>query len=99
MPRYSFEQIKEKLNKMISDGDEPELSLFMYSREYMIIGYADRCSFQRCGTNDWSEEFFYNNLDELYNSITVDNILLKRDWKDITDFACVDYEWFYNEEF
>ena len=99
MPKYSFEQVKEKLNRMISYGDEPELSLFMYDKEYMIIGFSDRYSFQRCGYSDGSGEFYYDTLDELYNSMTVDGILLKRDWGDITDFACDEYEHNYEEGF
>ena len=99
MLKYSFDEIKEKLNEMISDALEPELSLFLNGKEYMIIGYADRYSFQRCGIYDGSGEVFYSTLDELYNSVTVDNILLKRDWNNITKFECVDYEWHYNEDF
>lgn len=99
MPKYSFEQIKEKLIRMVSDGNEPELSLFMYDKEYMIIGFSDRFSFQRCGYSDGSGEFYYSTLDELYNAVTVDNILLKRDWNDITDFECWHYEVIYGEDF
>ncbi|MCL2198831.1 MAG: hypothetical protein FWB80_07900 [Defluviitaleaceae bacterium] len=93
MLKYSFKAIKKKLNPMIAIGLEPELTLSMYGKEYMIIGYDGKCSFQRCGINDGSGEVYYNTLDELYNSITVDNILLKRDWGDIIGFDCDDYEW------
>jgi len=65
----------------------------------MIIGFKNKYSFQRCGIYDGSDEVFYSTIDELYNSITIDNILLKRDWSDITGFECIDYEWHYNEEF
>lgn len=99
MPRFTFDEIKEILNKMIADDIEPELSLFMYSKEYMIIGFKDRCSFQRCGFNDGSGEFFYDTLDDLYNATTIDDIILKRDWSDITEFRCGDYEWHYGKEF
>ena len=99
MPRYSFNEIKEKLDGMIVANLEPELHVFMHDKEYMIIGYKGRCSFQRCGTYDGSGEVFYNTLDELYNSVTVDNILLKRDWNDITGFECIDYEWHYDKDF
>jgi phosphosulfolactate synthase (CoM biosynthesis protein A) len=99
VPKYLFSEIKARLDEMIADGLEPELSLFMYGKEYMIIGLKDRFSFQRCGTCDGSGEVYYNTLDELYNSITIDNILLKRDWNDISSFECVDYEWQYEKEF
>ena len=92
MPRYSYYEIKKKLNEIIATGGEPELSLFMYCKEYMLIGFKDRYSFQRCGTHDGSGETFYSTLDELYNSITVDDILLKRDWDDITNFECDDFQ-------
>jgi hypothetical protein len=93
MAKYTFGEIKKMLNEMVISGIEPELSLFMYGRDYMIIGYEDMYSFQRCGFNDGSGEVFYKTIDELYNSTTVDNILLKRDWNDIESFECVDYEW------
>jgi len=93
MPEYSYEEVKKKLTEIVATDLEPELSLFMYGKEYMIIGFKDRYSFQRCGIDDGSGEFFYSTLDELYNSTTVDNILLKRDWNDITAFECPNYEW------
>jgi len=99
MPKYSFDEIKLMLNEMIAEGNEPELSLFMYGKEYMLIGFTDRYSFQRCGYSDGSGEFYYSTLDDLYNSVTVDGILLKRDWKDITRFECEHYEFIYGEEF
>ena len=99
MKKYSFSEIKNTLEELVNTGSEPELSLFMYGKEYMIIGFADRCSFQRCGAEDGSGEIFYNNIDELYNSVTVDNILLKRDWGDITNFECFDFYWYYDEDF
>jgi len=116
MSRYSFDEVKEKINKMIAYDSSLELnlsehvgesmisgielSLFMYGKEYMIIVFKEKCSFQRCssgaaGAYDGSEEFYYNTLDELYTSITVDDILLKRDWDNITDFQCSDYGWDY----
>ena len=51
---------------MIIADLKPELSLFMRDKEYMIISFKDRYSFQRCDINDGSGEFFYDTLDELY---------------------------------
>jgi len=91
---YTFDEVKRRLKKLVDIGNEPELSLFMYGKEYMIIGYEGRYDFQRCDTLDSrSDVHVYNTLDELYNSITVDNILLSRDWGDITDFHCSGYGW------
>lgn len=99
MPKYSIHEVKERLEKIVVGGGLPELSIFIYNKEYMIIVFVDgKCSFQRCGVNDGSGEFYYNSLDELYNAVTVDGILLKRDWNDITDFACPDYGWFTDED-
>jgi len=93
MSTYTFNEVRKRFKKLIEVGGEPELSLYMYGKEYMIIGYDDSYSFQRCGSRDGSGEFFYSTLDELYNAVTVDNILLSRDWDDITDFHCSDYGW------
>ena len=93
MPKYTFSEVQEELEKMTSVGIEPEVSLFMLDNEYMIIGYKDKCSFQRCGVRDGSGEYFYTSLDELYSSITIDGILLARDWDKITSIECANYEW------
>jgi len=97
------------LEEIINGGGEPELTLHMYGKEYMIIGFKNRVTFQRChsystyngcGTTAFngSGEFYYNTLDELYNSITVDDILLKRDWDDIDDFNCDDFEYYQSHD-
>lgn len=98
MVKYSFEEVKRKLNELVSVGFEPELTLYIYEKEYMIIAYEAHCSFQRCGFNNGSREVNYNNLDDLYNAETVDNILLKRDWNDIEDFNCFDFELYYSTD-
>jgi hypothetical protein len=99
MAKYSFNEIKSKMYKMTNAGWEPELTLYLYEKEYMIIGYSDHCSFQRCGVKDGSGEFDYETLDDLYNQETVDAILLSRDWNDIEDFECFDFELFYGIDF
>ncbi len=99
MAKYSFDEIREKLYKMVANGWEPELSMFLYDKEYMIIVYKSHCSFQRCGINDGSGEVNYDSLDKLYCTETVDNILLSRDWKDIIKFESMDVAIFYNKDF
>lgn len=64
----------------------------MYGKKYIIIAYEDHCSFQRCGFVNGSNEKNYNNLQELYYAETIDNIQLKRDWNDIEDFECFEFE-------
>ena len=69
MPKYSFEIIEQMLLKCVAQGGEPELSFRLHGAEYMIIAYADRCSFQRCadetGTNTSGKRYFAT-LQELY---------------------------------
>ena len=99
MPKYSFDDIKDKMSGMTQVGREPEMTLCIYGKEYMIIGYSDHCSFQRCGVKDGSGEFDYRTLDDLYNQETVDKILLSKGWDDIEDFECLDFELFYDMVF
>ena len=85
------ERFKE-IVKGITDnppGYEPEIRLQFSDRtaEYMIIVYGEKCTFQRCGYKDGSGEVWYRSLDELYESETVDGILLKRDWGKITELV------------
>jgi len=62
------------LLKCVVDGGEPELSFRLRGAEYMIIAYADRCSFQRCadeaGANASGERYF-TTLRELYATRTL----------------------------
>ena len=99
LKKYSFEKIKEKFSGQFIVDFEPELTLFMYGKEYMIIFFPDGCSFQRCGYKDGSGEVFYKSLDELYYTETVDGILLKRDWGNIDGFECWEYSMYHKEDF
>ena len=92
MSEYNFETIKTLLHKSIENGWEAELTLYINSREYMIIIYDDHCSFQRCGYKDGSGEYDFASLDELYAAEQVDGIILERDWEKIEYFDCVDFE-------
>lgn len=66
---------------------EPEFSVYFSNRdeEYMIIKYDERVSFQRCGVQNGSGEIFFDTLDSLCISKTIDDICLKEDWKNISD--------------
>lgn len=96
MAKYTFEEIKTLLLKSINeDHIEAELSLTFKnkSNEYMIIIYDDHCSFQRCGSlQEQSGEYNYKTLDELYKAQQIDNIILERDWNNIIEFECADFE-------
>lgn len=88
----TFERMKALTEKLVLHGGEPEIWINFSDKtnDYMIIAFEDKCSFQRCATQgftvfDGSGEFFYKDLDELYETETVDGILLKRDWNKITD--------------
>lgn len=94
----TFEQLKALAEKLVAHGGEPEIWINFSDKtnDYMIIAFKDKCSFQRCATQgfktfDGSGEFFYKCLDELYETETVDGILLKRDWDKITDIWCDDF--------
>jgi len=95
---YSIEYVKEVIKELVKMGFEPELSLCFRGNEseYMIIGYADHVSFQRCGYYDGSGEIDYKTLDELFESELIDGICLKRDWNKIVDIWCspsmIDFE-------
>ena len=75
MPKHSFETIEQMLLNCVAQGGEPELSFHLCGEEYMIITYADRCSFQRCsdelGTNASGKRYF-TTLRELYAASQID---------------------------
>ena len=83
----TFEKLKGLAESCVSQGGEPEINLNFSDKEndYMIKAYKGGCSFQRCGAHDGSGEFFYETLDELYETETVDGILLKCDWDKVTE--------------
>lgn len=73
---------------------EAELSLVFKDKndEYMIIIYDDMCSFQRCGNMERQTVSYYKTLDEFYTAEQVDNVILERDWDNIIEFDCADFE-------
>ena len=95
MAKYTFEEIKTLLLKSINEEHiEAELRLVFKDKpdEYMITIYDDMCTFQRCGNIERQTVAYYKALDELYTAEQVDNIILARDWDNITEFDCVDFE-------
>ena len=95
MPKYSFETIEQMLLKCVLEGGEPELGFRLRDVKYMIIAYADRCSFQRCadetGANASGERYFAT-LQELYAAPQIDGQSLKGRWSEADDFYCFDFE-------
>lgn len=60
---------------------------------YMIIIYQGHCSFQRCGNiKEASGEYRYSTLDELYKAQQIDDIILEKDWNQIIDIYCIDFD-------
>lgn len=96
MPGYTFEKIKRQLLKCIKEYKwEAELRLIFADKpyEYMIILYENHCSFQRCGKQkEQSGEYHYADLDELYRAQQMDDIILERDWGNIVDMECMEFE-------
>lgn len=64
----------------------------------MIIRFSDKVSFQRVGYCDGSGEVFYDSLDDLYKTETVDGICLERDWRKISDIIADDRYSLFNED-
>ena len=95
MPKYSFETIEQMLLKCVAEGGEPELGFRLRGAEYMIIAYADLCSFQRCadetGANASGERYFAT-LRELYGAPQIDGLSLKELWSETDEFYCFDFE-------
>ncbi|MDE6030892.1 MAG: hypothetical protein K2G32_04655 [Oscillospiraceae bacterium] len=89
----TFEELKKLIREDVEKGNEPEVWLIINGAEYMIIGFDGKCSFQRCGARGTgSGEFYYKSLDELYETETVDGIVLKRDWNKITEIYSYDLD-------
>lgn len=90
----TFETIKTLLLKSIREyGCEAELSLCFSNKPYtyMIIIYETCCTFQRCDRG-MSGEDLYDTLDGLYQAQLIDGIVLKRDWAQITQMDCCDFD-------
>lgn len=62
------------------------------SDEYMITINDGMCSFQRCGNMERQTVAYYKTLDELYTAEQVDNVILEREWDNVTEFDCVEFE-------
>ncbi len=78
----------KKIYDNIGSYKELEIEFYFKNRKnsYMIIRYNDYITFQRCGTEEeGSGEIKFKSLDVLYNSQTIDNIVLKDEWDNIED--------------
>ena len=95
MSDYSFETIEQMPLKCVAEGGEPELGFRLRGAQYLIIAYADRCSFQRCadkaGANASGEQYFAT-LRELYTAPQIDGHSLKELWDETDEFCCFDFE-------
>lgn len=86
----SYDKFRDYFNKI--EGYEPEIRIIFDNRksEYMIIKYSNSITFQRCGVDDGSGEVIFKDLDDLYKTRTIDDILLKEDWYRIKDIILDD---------
>ena len=95
MSDYSFETIEQMLLKCVAEGGEPELGFHLRGAEYMIIAYADRCSFQRCtdeaGANASGERYFATPW-ELYGAPQIGGHSLSELWSEADELYCFDFE-------
>ena len=95
MPKYSFKTIEQMLLKCVAQGGKPELSFHLRGAEYIIITYADRCSFQRCadesGANASGERYFAT-LQERYAAPQIDGRSLGELLDEADEFYCFDFE-------
>lgn len=76
-----YEKFKE-IFEVLDSNRAPELEITFKNRKdsYVLIKFNTRVSF-----GNPLKVFDYQNIDELYNSKTVDNIILKEDWNSIED--------------
>ena len=83
------------LLKCVLESGEPELGFRLRGAQYLIIAYADRCSFQRCadeaGANASGERYFAT-LRELYGAPQIDGRPPKEPWGETDEFYCFDFE-------
>ena len=80
------------LLKCVAEGGEPELGFRLRGAQYLIIAYADRCSFQRCAGANASGERYFATLRELYTAPQIDGLSLKELWSEADEFYCFDFE-------
>lgn len=79
---YNIEFTKKKLNEYLKKGIETEFVIKIRGNDYMIIPLKNKISFQWIGK---SKEFYYNNVEELFNSKLINGIILNNDWDSIED--------------
>ena len=95
MSKYSFETIEQMLLKCVAEGGEPELGFRLRGAQYLIISYADRCSFQRCADEacaNASGERYFATLQELYATPQIDGRSLEELWDKADEFYCPNFE-------
>lgn len=89
MYMLSFVEFKVIFDRLYSDT---EIIIYLNEKRYMIIKYESYITFQRIGNiEEQSGEIKYNSLDELFNSVTIDNICLRDCWNNIDDIIIDDF--------
>ena len=88
---YTYREVEQKLNELIAADCEPEIEVKIKGIYYMIIGYEEFVTFQRCG-NPGSGEIRFSSWRELYHATTIDGICLERDWGQIEEMYSHEFE-------
>lgn len=76
-----YKKFKE-LFEILDSNRAPEIEITFKNRKdnYVLIKFNNKITF-----GNSLKAFDYQDIDELYNSKTVDNIILKEDWNNIED--------------
>lgn len=85
-----FKELFEVLD--LNRGPEIEITFKNRKDSYALIKFNEKITF---GNSD--KVLDYKDIDELYNSKTVDNIILKEEWDDIEDIL-IDMTFSINED-
>lgn len=82
---YDYEGFKEDLTNRVSNEENAEYLFVLNNELYNIIGTENSVVFQKLDFDDETviEEEVFNDIDELYNTQTLDGVLLNRDWDNI----------------
>lgn len=89
----TYEKFKELIDALdASRGPEIEIIFKNKKDSYVLIKFNNKITF-----GNSQKSFDYLDVDELYNSKTVDNIILKEEWHNIEDIL-IDMAFSVNED-
>lgn len=89
----TYEKFKELIDALdASRGPEIEIIFKNKKDSYVLIKFNNKITF-----GNSQKSFDYLDIDEVYNSKTVDNIILKEEWHNIEDIL-IDMTFSVNED-